>query len=381
MGQDRANDQDPARAAPARHLVCLYHNRDWDMTLGQHTKRRTFLTGSAAVAATSILGAALPVRPAGAQQASRTPIRRPIPKSGEMIPAIGLGTFETFDILPGEPRDDLRDVIRLFHENGGRVIDTSPLYGTAEVCVGDFIMDLGIADDIFITNKTWTTGDYLSDNSHSERQLRQSRERLWRERIDVLQVHSLENHDQVRHWLAHKKAEGSIRYIGITQWSPEYYDTMERLVNTGTLDFVQIAYTIVTRAAEQRLLDACSANGVAVQVNTPFEKARLFTPVAGQPVPDFARELGIETWAQYFLKWIISHPAVTNVIPATSQPEHVVDNMGALYGDLPDQAMRKRMADHYIGLTGVADALKQPPYPGKQYGGVVKWPFPQPKRT
>jgi diketogulonate reductase-like aldo/keto reductase len=298
-----------------------------------------------------------------------------------MIPAIGLGTFETFDILPGGSRDNVREVVRLFHENGGRVIDTSPLYGMAEVCVGDFLIDLGIADKIFVTNKTWTTGDYLSDNSHSERQLKQSRERLWREQLDVLQVHSLENHDQVRHWLAQKKAEGAVRYIGATQWSPEYYDTMERLVNTGTLDFVQIAYTILTRTAEQRLLDACAANGVAVQVNIPFEKARLFTPVARQPVPDFAKELGIQTWAQYFLKWIVSHPAVTNVIPATSQPQHLVDNMRALYGDLPDQAIRKRMADHYMGLAGVADALRQPPYPGKNYGGVVTWPFPQAQRT
>ncbi|WP_155774424.1 aldo/keto reductase [Rhizobium etli] len=348
------------------------------MTSGLATKRRTFLTGMAAIAATSMLAPAISIRPAIAQQGGGAAIMRPIPKTGEMIPAVGLGTFETFDVRPGEPRDNVGEVIRLFHVHGGRVIDTSPLYGMSEVCVGDFITDLGIADDIFITNKTWTTGDYLSDNSHSERQLRKSRERLWRDRIDVLQVHSLENHDQVRHWLAQKKTEGSVRYIGITQWSPEYYDTMERLVNTGTLDFVQIAYTILTRAAEQRLLDACAANGVAVQVNIPFEKAWLFTPVAGQPVPDFAKEMGIETWAQYFLKWIISHPAVTNVIPATSQPQHLVDNMGALYGELPDRATRERMADYYTGLTGVADALKQPPYPGKKYGGVVTWPFPQP---
>jgi diketogulonate reductase-like aldo/keto reductase len=350
------------------------------MTLRLSTSRRALLAGTGALAAASFFS-----RSATAQQAATrldpTPIMRAIPKSGEFIPAIGLGTFETFDVLPGEPRDNIRETVRLFHELGGRVIDTSPLYGMAEVCVGDFVADLGIADDIFITNKTWATGDYLSDNDHSERQLRQSRERLWRKQLDVLQVHSLENHDQVRHWLAQKKAEGSVRYIGITQWSPEYYDTMERLVNTGTLDFVQIAYTILTRAAEQRLLDACAANGVAVQVNIPFEKARLFTPVAGLPVPDFAREMGIETWAQYFLKWIISHPAVTNVIPATSQPQHLADNMGALYGDLPDQAMRTRMADHYTGLTGVADALKQPPYPGKKYGGVVTWPFPQAQRT
>jgi diketogulonate reductase-like aldo/keto reductase len=343
------------------------------MTSTNRLSRRRFLAAGASAAALSALTPLVP--PARAQTAAQ-PIMRPIPKTGERIPAVGLGSFETFDILPGQPRDNVREVIRLFHEAGGRVIDTSPLYGMAEVSVGDFVADLGIGDEIFITNKTWSTGDYLSDNSHSERQLRQSQERLWRSTIDVLQVHSLENHDQVRHWLAQKKAEGVVRYIGVTQWSPEYYDTMERLVNTGTLDFVQLAYTIVTRSAEQRLLDACAANGVAVQINIPFEKARLFTPVAGQPLPDFAAELGIESWAQYFLKWIIAHPAVTNVIPATSQPAHVADNMGALYGELPDQAMRERMAEYYMSLAGVADALKQPPYPGKQYGGVVTWPFP-----
>jgi len=334
--------------------------------------RRTFLAGASAAAAVAAVATALP---SVSWAQDRSPIMRPIPKTGEMIPVMGLGTFETFDITPGQPRDHVRDVIRLFHDAGGRVIDTSPLYGMAEVNVGDFITELGIAGDIFITNKTWTTGDYLSDNSHSEQQLRQSRERLWRSSIDVLQVHSLENHDQVRHWLAQKKEEGSVRYIGVTQWSAEYYDTMERLVNTGALDFVQLAYTIMSRAAEQRLLDACVANGVAVQVNIPFEKARLFTPVAEQPVPDFAAELGIKSWAQYFLKWIISHPAVTNVVPATSQPAHVVDNMGALYGELPDRATRQRMAEYYAGLPGVGDALKQPPYPGKNYGGVVTWPF------
>lgn len=333
--------------------------------------RRGLLKGAGAIAGLAAVG----TLPALAQTSAAAPILRAIPKTGEMIPVIGLGTFETFDVTPGDPRDHVREVIRIFHEAGGRVIDTSPLYGTAEILTGDFLNDLGIADDIFITNKTWTTGDYLSDNSHSERQLAHSRARLWRKQLDVLQVHSLENHDQVRNWLQQKKKEGAVRYIGVTQWSPEYYDTMERLVNTGTLDFVQLAYTIVTRAAEQRLLDACVANGVAVQVNIPFEKARLFTPVAEQELPDFARELGIKSWAEYFLKWTIAHPAVTNVVPATSSPEHIVENMAALYGELPDQAMRQRMADYYTGLPGVADALKQPPYPGKKYGGLVTWPF------
>ncbi|WP_205749063.1 aldo/keto reductase [Frigidibacter oleivorans] len=337
------------------------------------TSRRAFIAGASAMALTAY---ARP-RAALAQENGPRPILRAIPATGEQVPVIGLGTFETFDITPGEPRDHVRDVLRRFHEAGGRVIDTSPLYGMSEVVTGDYLTELGLTNEMFITNKTWTTGDYLSDNSHSERQLRQSQERLWRNQIDVLQVHSLENHDQVRHWLAQKKEEGVVRYIGATQWSPEYWDTMERLVNTGTLDFVQIAYTILSRTPEQRLLDACADNGVAVQINIPFEKARLFTPVADQPLPDFAAELGIESWAQYFLKWIVSHPAVTNVVPATSNPEHVADNMGALYGDLPDVEMRERMASYYAELPGVSEALRQPPYPGKTYGGVVTWPFPQ----
>ena len=233
----------------------------------------------------------------------------------------------------------------------------------------------GIQDGLFITNKTWTTGEWLSDNSHAEEQLRRSRERLWRSQMDVLQVHSLENHDQVRHWLAQKKEEGAVRYIGATQWSAEYYDTMERLVRTGDLDFIQINYTIFSRQAEERLFPACVDNGVAVQVNIPFEKARLFTCVQGQPLPDFAAEIQAENWAQFFLKFAISHPAVTVVIPATSNPTHCVENMGALYGDVPDENLRARMVAHMEQVPGFADTLKQPPYPGKSYGGVVTWPF------
>ncbi|GAB1584535.1 aldo/keto reductase [Phyllobacterium phragmitis] len=288
---------------------------------------------------------------------------------------VGLGTFETFDILPGEPREHLREIMRRFHEAGGRVVDTSPLYGMSEVSVGDFATELGIADDLFITNKTWTTGEWLSDDSHSEAQFRRSMERLWRNRMDVQQVHSLENFDQVLHLLRRWKDEGRVRYIGVTQWSPEYYDTMERLIRTGDLDFVQVNYTIFSRQAEERILPACADNGVAVQINIPFEKARLFTCVEGRLLPEFAAEFGAKTWAQFFLKFIIAHPAVTNVVPATSNPDHLTDNMGALYGELPDEAMRARMVEHMQGIEGFADTLRQPPYPGKNYGGVVTWPF------
>ena len=337
--------------------------------------RRTILQAAGAAIGSMAIGS-LAGGHAFAQQATERPIiRRAIPKTGEEIPVVGLGTFETFDVLPGEPREHIREIMRRFHAAGGRVVDTSPLYGMSEVSVGDFATELGIADDLFITNKTWTTGEWLSDDSHSEAQFRRSMERLWRNRMDVQQVHSLENVDQVLHALRRWKSEGRVRYIGVTQWSPEYYDTMERLIRTGDLDFVQVNYTIFSRQAEELILPACADNGVAVQINIPFEKARLFTCVEGRPLPEFAADFGAETWAQFFLKFIIAHPAVTNVIPATSNPEHLTDNMGALYGELPDQAMRARMVEHMEGIEGFGATLRQPPYPGKNYGGVVTWPF------
>ncbi|OHV80160.1 aldo/keto reductase [Rhizobium sp. LCM 4573] len=338
-------------------------------------QRRTILQAAGAAIGALAAGSLSRERAFAQTAGDRAIIRRVIPKTGEQVPVIGLGTFETFDILPGEPRGHIREIIRRFHEAGGRVIDTSPLYGMSEVSVGDFAIELGIADDLFITNKTWTTGEWLSDDSHSEAQFRRSMERLWRSRMDVQQVHSLENYDQVLHRLRRWKDEGRVRYVGVTQWSPEYYATMERLIRTGNLDFVQVNYTIFSRQAEERILPACVDNGVAVQVNIPFEKARLFTSVQGRSLPEFAAEFGAETWAQFFLKFIISHPAVTNVVPATSSPDHVSDNMGALYGDLPDETLRARMVQHMEGVEGFADTLKQPPYPGKDYGGVVTWPF------
>lgn len=352
-----------------------FEKRENKMTFpSTHLNRRNMLKFAAAMAS---LGSLAPLPAALAQSGRPDPIRRAIPKTGENIPAIGLGTFETFDVLPGESRQHIGEVIRRFHEAGGRVIDTSPLYGMSEVSVGDFAFELGIADDLFITNKTWTTGEWLSDNNHSEAQFQRSTERLWRKRMDAQQVHSLENHDQVLDLLRQWKDQGRVRYIGATQWSAEYYGTLERLVRRGNLDFIQVNYSILSRQAEARLFPACLDNGVAVQVSIPFEKARLFTCVQRQALPDFAAELGAKSWAQFFLKFAVSHPAVTVVIPATSNPDHVSDNMGALYGQVPDNDLRRRMVSHMEQVPGFADTLKQPPYPGKNYGGVVTWPFRQ----
>jgi diketogulonate reductase-like aldo/keto reductase len=301
-------------------------------------------------------------------------ITRRIPKTNEVLPAIGLGTFMTFDIVPGQKRDNIHEVVRRFWQAGGRVFDTSSLYGMSEVNLGDFATSLGINDQIFVTNKIWSTGDYLADASHAERSLKQSMERLWREQIDVMQCHSLINVDVIVPLLHAWKKEGRIRYLGVTHHEPAYVGILTNWVERGNLDFVQVQYSIHTRVAEERLLPAAADRGVAVLVNMPLEKARLHKLVEGRSLPVFAKELGIETWSQFFLKWVISHPAVTCAIPATSNPDHIVENVGAMRGPLPDRDMRARMVRHMESIPGFAELDQlgaRSWYPGKTYPGLV----------
>ncbi len=333
--------------------------------------RRDFIKGAAAgAAALSLPG--LSLLPGTAQAQGGDLIMRRIPRSGEMIPAIGLGTYLTFDVLPGQPREHIREILKRFWDGGGRVVDTSPLYGTGEISVGDYATALGIGEQLFITNKIWSTGDFLADDSHARRSLEQSMQRLWREKIDVMQVHSLVNVDQILPVLANWKKEGRIRYLGATHHELPYFPALAQVVERGNLDFVQVHYSIQTRLAEERILPAALDKGTAVQVNMPFEKARLFKLVEGRPLPDFAKELGIANWAQYFLKWVISHPAITCAIPATSNPEHQAQNIGALKGPLPDAAMRKRMLQHMETIPGFDKLHETPPYPGKTYNGIIR---------
>ena len=324
-------------------------------------------------------GAALPLGVLGSEPAfaqSSVPaselITRKIPKTGEVIPAIGLGTYLTFDLLPGQPRDTIREVIRRFWDGGGRVIDTSPLYGTGEISVGDFTTAMGVTKDVFVTNKIWSTGEFLSDDSHARRSLEQSMQRLWRDKIDVMQVHSLVNVDQILPVLRNWKKDGLIRYTGVTHHELPYFGALAPYVERGEIDFVQVHYSIHTRQAEERILPAALDKGVAVQVNMPFEKARLFKLVEGRPLPDFAAEIGVTNWAQYFLKWVISHPAVTCAIPATLNPDHQSQNIGALKGPLPDRALRERMFKFVEALPGFGTLGSMPPYPGKAYNGIIR---------
>ncbi|MBD3887022.1 aldo/keto reductase [Phormidium tenue FACHB-886] len=302
-------------------------------------------------------------------------ITKSIPRTNEVVPAIGMGTFLTFDVLSDQPRDHLQDVMRRFWQGGGRMIDVSPLYGMSEINVGEFAAALNITNDLFITNKIWATGEYLGDDSHALRQLEQSMQRLSRDRIDAMQVHSLVNVEMVIPFLREWKQDGRIRYLGVTHHDlPLYAAPITRWIENGELDFVQVRYSIFERGVEERILPAAADQGTAVLVNMPFEKARLFEVVQGQPLPDFASEIGCESWAQFFLKYVISHPAVTCAIPATTNPDHVVENLGALREPLPDQEMRTRMVRHMESLPGFSNLAQMPWYPGKQFSGLVRLP-------
>jgi diketogulonate reductase-like aldo/keto reductase len=240
------------------------------------------------------------------------------------------------------------------------------------VSVGDFATSLGITRDLFITNKTWATGQWLGDDSQALSQLQQSMERLWRDKIDVMQCHSLVNVPVIVKIFKEWKKEGRIRYFGVTHHELPYFTPLAQWVEKGDLDFVQVHYSIHTRQAEERILPAALDKGVAVLVNMPFEKARLFKIVEGRPLPDFAKEIGCKNWAQFYLKWVISHPAITTAIPATTNPDHQTENIGALRGPLPDRAMRARMVKHMETIPGFDKLAEMPSYPGKTFVGVVK---------
>jgi diketogulonate reductase-like aldo/keto reductase len=319
------------------------------------------------------LGAGIPAAAAAPPTAPPTAdaIMKTIPRTSEKVPAIGLGSFLTFDLLPGKPRGHIREIVRRVWDGGGRVLDTSPLYGLAEVNVGAALAALDIGDKLFLTNKIWSTGEFLADASFAEHSLAQTQARLWRERIDVMQCHSLTNVDVVVPLLHAWKKEGKIRFVGATHHDPAYFDILAGWITKGNLDFVQVHYSIANRSAEDRVLRAAADHGTAVLVNMPLEKARLHKIVDGRPLPDFARELGARTWAQFFLKYVISHPAITCALPATSNPEHAADNIAALRGPLPDANLRARMVKHMESIPGFDKLDQMPWYPDKHYAGVI----------
>ncbi len=342
--------------------------------------RRQLLRRGLGVAAAAPFAWTAPAAQAQAAPAHQTMAQAPgvltktIARTGESVSALGLGTFLTFDVLPGQARANLREVVKTYWEGGVRLIDTSPLYGSAENTVGDFITALGVNDQLFMANKLWTTGEYLTDESHALRSLEQSQLRLWRQRFDLMQCHSVVNAEAVLPLLNAWKKEGHTRLVGITHHENAYHDVLATWIDRGAVDFVQVNYSIFNRHAEQRVLPAAQDRGVGVLVNMAMEKGRLHHAVAGHDVPAFARELGIENWAQYFLKYVMSHPAVTCCLSSTANPAHAQENVGALRGPLPDAAMRERMVRHLERLPTFSQIGSVPWYPGKdqQYPGLIR---------
>lgn len=301
-------------------------------------------------------------------------ISREIGRTGQPMSALGLGTFLTFDLQPGASRQALREVFRLYVAGGGRVVDTSPLYGAAEVNVGAFLAETPDEGRIFLANKIWATGDFLGDISHATASLEQSKLRTWRTPIDLMQCHSIVNAPVIIPLLQAWKKEGQIRHVGVTHHESSAHEQLTAIVERGEVDVVQTNYSIFDRNAERRLLPAAADKGVGVLVNLPLEKARLMKVVEGRPLPAFASEFGATSWAQFFLKWAMAHPGVTSVLCGTSNPDHVVDNLMAMRGTLPDQAMRRRMVAHMETIPGFSTIGSMPWYPGKdaQYQGLIR---------
>jgi len=294
--------------------------------------------------AVGTLAAALAMRPASAQSSGI--VSRPIPASGEQLPLIGLGTWQVFDVGNDRAaRAPLREVLDAFAKSGGRMIDSSPMYGTSESVVGDLVAELGLAGKLFVATKVWTSG-----RAAGIQQMETSFKRLRVQTMDLMQIHNLVDVATHTKTLADWKAKGRVRFVGITHYTSSAYAEVEKWLKAGQYDFLQINYSLAERDAAERLLPLARERKVAVIANRPFAEGAMFRRVRGKPVPEWAKEAGMATWAQYFLKWIVSHPAVTCTIPGTGKAEHLADNFAAGSGPLPGEALRTKMAEHFDSL-------------------------------
>ncbi len=273
-------------------------------------------------------------------------LARAIPSSGEKLPVIGLGTWNAFDVdLTPENRRQLEEVMSLFVKRGGRVIDSSPMYGPAEGVIGELAAKLHLRDSLFIATKVWTAG-----KEAGIQMMERSMERFQTKRIDLMQVHNLVDVEMQMSSLREWKTKGRIRYTGITHSQARGFGEIERIMRSHKPDFVQINYSVMELGAAQRILPLAQELRMAVIINRPFGGGGLFERVRAKQLPDWAAEFDCRSWAQFFLKWIIAHPAVTCVIPATNNPRHLEDNMQAGVGRLPDAKMRQRMVQFVSGL-------------------------------
>lgn len=301
--------------------------------------RRHFLQLAAGTAA--VLGG-----PPWATAVKRAPLTKPIPSTGEQLPVIGMGTWITFNVGNDPKALAVRtEILRAFFAAGGGMIDSSPMYGSAEAVLGRVLPRLEDTQGLFSATKVWT-----GSGAAGPIEIAESR-RLWGvERFDLLQVHNLLAWQAHLETLKEMKAEGRLRYIGVTTSHGRRHDELERIMRDEPIDFVQLTYNIVDREAEQRLLPLAQERGIAVIANRPFQRKQLIYRAEGQPLPGWAAEIDCQSWAQALLKFIVSHPVITCAIPATSQVAHMRENMAAAAEPLPDEALRRRMAQDFAAL-------------------------------
>jgi diketogulonate reductase-like aldo/keto reductase len=268
-------------------------------------------------------------------------LSRRIPSTGETLPVLGLGTWQTFDVgTSGEERAPLEDVLGTFVALGGRLIDSSPMYGNSETVAGDIAAKLALRPQLFVATKVWTRG-----KAAGIEQMEASMRKLRAEPIDLMQVHNLVDVGTQLDTLKRWKREKRVRYIGVTHYTASGHDAVARIIGSEAIDFVQINYSVGEREAERRLLPLALERGVAVIANRPFAGGELFSQLRKKPLPSWAAEIDCESWAQVLLKFVISHPAITCAIPATAKVAHLRDNMKAGHGRLPDEKLRARIAE------------------------------------
>jgi diketogulonate reductase-like aldo/keto reductase len=304
-----------------------------------HPTRRRFLGALAATATAQSF-------PLLARAQGSAPIMRPIPVSGEMLPVIGVGSWITFNVRP-DPVEEapLIPVMRNFFERGGAMIDSSPMYGNSEAVIGGLLRETPRHERLFAATKIWTVSQAIG-----RYQFQQSL-KLWGvQRFDLVHIHNMLAWEGHLETLKELKAAGMVRYIGITTSEGNKHALMEQLLQKERFDFVQFTYNLADRRVEERLLPLATERKLAIVINRPFDGGRLFRVARGRPLPSWAREFDCENWAQFLLKFIVSYPAITCAIPATSQTAHMIENMGALYGRLPDAQMRKKMAAEFESL-------------------------------
>jgi diketogulonate reductase-like aldo/keto reductase len=291
----------------------------------------------------SALGSCLGIRASRAQANSESSemLSRTIPSSGEKLPVIGLGTWRAFDVdLTTDMRRQLEDVLSTFVKLGGRVIDSSPMYGRAEEVIGQLTSARGIRDKVFLATKVWTEGKQSGIQS-----MERSMSLLHTNRIDLMQVHNLVDVNTQLATLREWKQQGRIRFTGITHYESGALGEIEKLMRSQKFDFLQINYSLMEPEAGERVLAFAQERGVAVIANRPFGAGDLFSKVRSKPLPDWAAEFDCRSWAQFFLKWIVANPAITCAIPATNKPRHLEDNMHGGIGRLPDAKLRRRMVE------------------------------------